>query len=823
MTPRPGAIAVARVVNGLFFLALSAYCFLAYTPFAYDAFIKPGVSHALWFFIVIASALFWVALLIATLTLMPQLRTRGARGRLAAWCYVGVGAAAGLAVVKWPLTDIGNTPTAFWLGMAALVWPVWIAVIDHRIWPAPPVGRTDPFRALAACVISAAIACVTYAAMTPVRLARVFGIDAPPRILLTGAGASLVFDLYVFIAWYLTILTVAGFATLAGAGASVEYWSLFVPFVAIAAVVINVIVCLSLGFLGPASVASSIALAIGIAAIWADLARLRSQATMSTGVSAVTRRPIDAVALLCAPVAGCRSRKTAIALVVVLPVAANICIGIFQELDWNFLMQKLSVLTFWSFTFAGVYAALPAWPSRRSSVAALAAAPVAVFVAFQLLTRVNPELAIDRYATLDASLRLIRDARTAQSSETAKEYAYLRSQTLIVMPESVRTPAVDFVRPLQRTPDVRPDIYLLIIDSLRRDYLSPYNSQVTFTPAIGKLAADSFVFDRAWTRYSGTLLSVPSIWAGGLVPHTRRQPQIRDRNTLLKLIEANDYRQLMDLDSVVETFDLRRDRLVELNPGHEGYAATDLCTTMATTKRLLPRDRTQPTFFYSLPQNIHPAVVLKNAAPVNETYPAGFEPRVASSLHRIDACIGDFLDLLKREHRYDDSIIIVTSDHGDLLGEEGRWGHSFWVYPDVMRVPLIVHVPERLRAAFRVDLDAQVFLTDIAPSLYVLLGYQPRDLGPLFGRSFFGPRDGDSSWRRREASLIASSYGAVYGLVSQNGRRVYVVDTVDATEYALDLTRAPRRLAVTPLMMFFNRRLIADRLSAIAAFYHYPS
>src|SRR4029077_19555938 len=106
---------------------------------------------------------------------------------------------------------------------------------------------------------------------------------------------------------------------------------------------------------------------------------------------------------------------------------------------------------------------------------------------------------------------------------------------------------------------------------------------------------------------------------------------------------------------------------------------------------------------------------------------------------------GRLMDFLKQQGLYDDSVIIVTADHGDLLGEEGRWGHSFWVYPEVMKIPLIVHVPAWLRDSFRTDLDSQVFSTDIAPSLYTLLGYQPRDLGPLFGRSFFTARDADSS------------------------------------------------------------------------------
>ena len=78
----------------------------------------------------------------------------------------------------------------------------------------------------------------------------------------------------------------------------------------------------------------------------------------------------------------------------------------------------------------------------------------------------------------------------------------------------------------------------------------------------------------------------------------------------------------------------------------------------------------------------------------------------------------------------------------------------------------------------------------------MLLGYQPQDLGPLFGRSFFTPSDGDSYRRRREETLLASSYGAVYGVLSQNGRRLYVVDTVDATEYALDLRSGSRRLTL---------------------------
>jgi len=821
---RPNAIALARAVNGLFFLAISTYCFLAFTPFAYDAFINPSVVPALWGVFAVSPSLFWTALLITSLTLMPQLANAGARGRGLAWSYVAAGLAVGVVVVARPvMANIGNTPKALALGMAALVWPVCLAAIDHRIWPAPRIHRADSSRVLVACVLSAVIACGGYAAAALWRVGQTIGIDLPPRMLGAAVGSSLVLNLFVFMALFLAVMTVTRISRLNRVNASTEYWLLLLLLIVCAAVVLHVLVSASLAFTGPVALACAIALAVGIAAVWADLARLRSQLspTVSHASEVVSPVSIDSVALFSAPVVGVRSSAAAVGILVALPLVAYAVVAAVRELDWNFLLQKLSVLIVWLLTLVSAYAAVGARRPRRSSPMWVAAVPIVVFVLYHWLAWINPWTTIDRYSAVDPSLRLIRDARTAQSSETAAHYAFLRSQTLL-MPPLLRSPEIDFVRPINPAAGRRPNILLILMDSLRRDYLSAYNPTVAFTPEIGKLAADSFVFERAWTRYSGTMLSVPAIWAGGMVPHMVRQTNFRRRNTLLKLLEANDYRRLMDMDSVVETLDLRGGRFVELNPG--GWrSATDFCTTAQELQRALVQDRSRPTFVYSLPQNVHPAVWQGRTVPAGETYPPAFTDRVASSLHRVDACVGALVDFLKRERLYDESVIILTADHGDLLGEEGRWGHAFWVYPEVMKIPLIVHVPSWLKAQVRTDLDALVFTTDIVPSLYALLGYQPKDLGPLFGRSFFTPRDGDSSSRRREASLVASSYGGVYGLVSHNGRRMDVVDTVDVTEYAVDMSAEPRRLTVTPLMMAVTRRTIAEQLSALARIYHYSN
>jgi hypothetical protein len=66
-------------------------------------------------------------------------------------------------------------------------------------------------------------------------------------------------------------------------------------------------------------------------------------------------------------------------------------------------------------------------------------------------------------------------------------------------------------------------------------------------------------------------------------------------------------------------------------------------------------------------------------------------------------------------------------------------------------------------------------------------------------------------------ALLASSYGAVNGLSCQHGRRMYVVDTVDGREYALDLNGTPRAIAIGPPMIEQSRRLIAQHLSELAS------
>jgi sulfatase-like protein len=808
---RPGAIAAARLLNAAFFLTVAAYCFLSRSPFAYAQFIEPNVVPALTEFVTLSQFHFWTVLLITTLTLIGPLR--GGAGQRTAIAYVVVWAVVGIAVlIRPPLGTIGGGSEALVLGLVALVPPMWLAILDHFTLPPPAIRPTDTSRALVACVCSALIAWGVYAVAAPFRLSQAVGIDLTGRAFVLAAGSALIFDLYCFLALFLALASAIALAGFARNAASAEYWLFVVLLAVCAGLVLYLLVCASMTFIGWDAAVASAALALALAAIWADLARLRSG-----------HATIDSLGAFSAPIVGVRSRSTAVAALVALPVAAYVLVDAVSHFDWNFLLQKLTVLVVWLTTFAAVCGSTDR-VRRKSPSFRLALVPVVAFGLYHALVSIEARGSrsdVDRYAALDPSFRMIRDARHARSAETAEYYAFLRSNTLLG-PAEIPPLDVDFVKPLAPMHGRQPDIFLFVVDSLRRDYLSPYNARVSFTPEIDRLGRDSAVFDRAFTRYSGTALAVPSIWAGGMMLHSLDQPEFGRRNALLKLLDANRYLRLMDIDHIVGDLVPADSNLVQLDKG-KGTMQFDLCTTVTELEaNLRSADPARPVFFYSLPQNVHISIASSRKVPGGESYPGFFAP-VASSVHRLDGCIGGFIDSLKRMNRYENSIIILTSDHGDSLGEEGRWGHGHFVVPEVMRVPLIVRVPSRLRARMSFDLSAVTFTSDITPSLYALLGYEPRDLGPLIGRSAFVVPEADSAWRRHEAFLVASSYGAAYGMLRHNGRRMYVVDAVDGRDSAFDIDddAIGARTDVTRALTETNRLLIRQQLMLLAQQNHY--
>ena len=81
----------------------------------------------------------------------------------------------------------------------------------------------------------------------------------------------------------------------------------------------------------------------------------------------------------------------------------------------------------------------------------------------------------------------------------------------------------------------------------------------------------------------------------------------------------------------------------------------------------------------------------------------------------IDDEIGGVLDELRRRQQLDRTVVIVTADHGELLGEHKLFGHATNLYRQVLQVPLVIRYPVRVAAGTR--FAAPVTLRDLAATV----------------------------------------------------------------------------------------------------------
>ena len=92
----------------------------------------------------------------------------------------------------------------------------------------------------------------------------------------------------------------------------------------------------------------------------------------------------------------------------------------------------------------------------------------------------------------------------------------------------------------------------------------------------------------------------------------------------------------------------------------------------------------------------------------------------------LDAMVGGLLDTLEATGLSQDTVVVVTSDHGDMLGERGMWFKKHF-FDHAARVPLIIHAPSRFAATRRSE---NVSLVDLLPTLCELARLDVADRAP---------------------------------------------------------------------------------------------
>jgi arylsulfatase A-like enzyme/Flp pilus assembly protein TadD len=144
-------------------------------------------------------------------------------------------------------------------------------------------------------------------------------------------------------------------------------------------------------------------------------------------------------------------------------------------------------------------------------------------------------------------------------------------------------------------------------------------------------------------------------------------------------------------------------------------------------------DRTRPFFAFVHYYDVHAPYAPPAAYAGAGTNDAEQLGAYGGEVAYVDDQIQRLVDLLQAEGTLDDTLVIVTADHGEGLMEHGEPTHSIFLYDEAVRVPLIMRYPPALPGGLEVD--EVVGLADVAPTVLQALGL-PADR-PLDGRSLW--------------------------------------------------------------------------------------
>ncbi|MGN1024630.1 MAG: sulfatase [Lachnospiraceae bacterium] len=179
----------------------------------------------------------------------------------------------------------------------------------------------------------------------------------------------------------------------------------------------------------------------------------------------------------------------------------------------------------------------------------------------------------------------------------------------------------------------------------------------------------------------------------------------------------------------------------------------------------------------------------------------------AALVTKCDRYLGKVLDLMDAYHLWDDTLLIVNTDHGLLLGEHGWWGKTTMpIYEEIAHTPLFVYDPRR-KGLGGVKRYSIVQTIDLAPTLLNYFGVAvPKD---MLGKPIFGVMDDDTPIRQY---AVFGYHGSQIDIT--DGRYVYMqaVEHPEIPNYEYTLMPTHMR------MMFFTQELEKATLAAPFSF-----
>ncbi len=309
------------------------------------------------------------------------------------------------------------------------------------------------------------------------------------------------------------------------------------------------------------------------------------------------------------------------------------------------------------------------------------------------------------------------------------------------------------------------NVIIIILDAARADHFSGYGYFRPTTPHLDKFAEEAVLFSNAYSEALTTRCSIGTMFTGfplsvlSLYNFTSQIPE--ELTTLAQMFQQKKIKTtgFAGVGNVGSAFGFDRgfDQYFELYREEDFYRKSQ--EYLPYLMPWLESNRDNHFFLYVHFKEPHAAYVplppfkglftdayekkVDLGANLNEMAEnltenqieyirAGYDENLAS----VDSVVGEIIEKMRQLDVLDKSIVIVTSDHGELLGENFKvFGHGGYFGEGGMHIPLLVRFPENDYVKFPKRIDALVKTSDLFVTLADIHKFDiPHDL--LSGKSF---------------------------------------------------------------------------------------
>ena len=275
------------------------------------------------------------------------------------------------------------------------------------------------------------------------------------------------------------------------------------------------------------------------------------------------------------------------------------------------------------------------------------------------------------------------------------------------------------------------NVVVVTLDTTRADRLGCYGFKGIETPNLDALARDGVVFQNETATVPLTLPSHTSIFTGLVPPHHGVRDNggfvlAGDKTTLAERFKAAGYATgafvaawvlegrwglNQGFDHYGDQFELSKYKVLSLGtvqkPGDEVMDEAIAWLEGVKAKK-----------FFAWVHLYDPHTPYEPPEPFKSRYPG--QPYLGEIAYT-DKVVGRLVDWLREKEVLGRTLVVITGDHGESLGEHGEAAHAYFIYDSTTRVPLIVRTPWGLRGRVR----AQTSAVDIFPTVLDLVGLPP--------------------------------------------------------------------------------------------------